>query len=68
MAPLQKEIYKSILSEFFYFFDLTTFKPALLGKNLDILRSLTANVSSHRVNKNVANKSNLRNMLMQLRK
>ncbi|KAI5124175.1 hypothetical protein M0805_000981 [Coniferiporia weirii] len=50
MAPLQKEIYKSILS-----------------KNLDVLRSLTE-VASTRINSSAVRKSNLRNMLMQLRK
>ncbi|KAH8119925.1 hypothetical protein DFH11DRAFT_1557318 [Phellopilus nigrolimitatus] len=50
MAPLQKEVYKSILS-----------------KNLAVLRSLTE-TSSKRLNKSFVNKSNLRNMLMQLRK
>ncbi|KAH7881752.1 SNF2 family N-terminal domain-containing protein [Phlebopus sp. FC_14] len=50
MAPLQKEIYRSILSQ-----------------NLDILKSLTQS-SAARAGRQVTNKTNMNNMLMQLRK
>ncbi|KAL5533979.1 hypothetical protein ACEPAG_439 [Sanghuangporus baumii] len=50
MAPLQKEIYKSILS-----------------KNLAVLSSLRG-IASTKLNKSAAKASNLKNMLMQLRK
>ncbi|KAI0673358.1 hypothetical protein C8Q78DRAFT_968243 [Trametes maxima] len=50
MAPLQKEIYRSILSQ-----------------NLEVLRSLAEGTGASK-NSNVLTKSNMNNMLMQLRK
>ncbi|KAI0778404.1 hypothetical protein BD413DRAFT_489884 [Trametes elegans] len=50
MAPLQKEIYRSILSQ-----------------NLEVLRSLAGGTGSSK-NNNAITKSNMNNMLMQLRK
>lgn len=51
MTPLQKEIYRSILSQ-----------------NLDVLKILSQPAIGTRSNKNNVTKTNLNNMLMQLRK
>lgn len=51
MTPLQKEIYRSILSQ-----------------NLDVLKILSQPTTGTRSGKNNITKTNLNNMLMQLRK
>ena len=67
MTPLQKEVYRSILSEVHH--DQAN-QPAysISGQNVDILRTIALNsVSGSRVNAAVK-KSNMNNILMQLRK
>jgi hypothetical protein len=63
MAPLQREVYRSILSKPDHLSPQVFFKMYFIGNNLDILRSLTQpsakqNTPAKRIN----------NVLMQLRK
>lgn len=67
MATLQKEMYKSILSTSFIPFNDCLDIDCLKGNNVALLQHLT-NAASSRINKSVANRANLKNMLMQLRK
>lgn len=66
MTPLQKEIYRSIFSEFRrscmgFIIDFAS------GQNLDTLRHLTQ-VSTAKTARAGISKTNMNNMLMQLRK
>lgn len=70
MSPLQKEIYRSILSGL----PLSDSKrlcvanlPLYVGQNLELLQTLAQTNAGPRVNAAVK-KSNMNNMLMQLRK
>lgn len=67
MAPLQKEIYRSLLSKRFRYNNVVSILPNLLaGQNFEILQSLTeSNASSSKGN---VTKTNMNNLLMQLRK
>ena len=64
MAPLQKEVYRSILSNDCCLHPVYLCKLTVAGKNLDILKILTKPANS-KTNTTIAK---LNNMLMQLRK
>lgn len=66
MTPLQKEVYRSILSKDpHYFHRVCLYRLTVVtGKNLDILKILTKPANS-KTNTTIAK---LNNMLMQLRK
>lgn len=68
MAPLQKEIYRSILSMFSPVMKVTKSADLPTGQNLDILRSLAEGNSSSTKGNSSISKTNMNNMLMQLRK
>jgi hypothetical protein len=65
MAPLQKEIYKSILSGSLPLKSVCAL-ISLSGKNVDILKSLTQPVKGK--NAAIQAKTKVSNVLMQLRK
>lgn len=67
MAPLQKEIYRSLLSKHLRYIDVVSTRPhPLAGQNFEILQSLSEpNASSSKGN---VTKTNMNNLLMQLRK
>lgn len=65
MAPLQKEVYRSILSKDPHYPHRVCFHRLIIsGKNLDILKVLTKPANS-KTNNTIGK---LNNMLMQLRK
>ncbi len=67
MAPLQKEIYRSILSTFPWLALRRLSLRPVTGQNLDILRSLAEGNTSSKGSNGIS-KTNMNNMLMQLRK
>lgn len=66
MAPLQKEIYRSILSTSCYLPRLHLYSHRV-GQNLEVLRSLAEGPGTSKGNSSLT-KANMNNMLMQLRK